>query len=103
MINDLMPLSGEVLGDELELTLSDLCRACHLHAEEVVELVEEGVIEAAGRDLSHWRFRATSVRRIHCAVHLRRDLGVNWAGAALALELLDELHMLRSRLRRLDR
>jgi chaperone modulatory protein CbpM len=33
---------------------------------------------------------------------LRRDLGVNWAGAALALDLLDELQELRARLRRFE-
>lgn len=104
MINELLPLlSGEVLEEELELTLADLCRACRLHAEEVAELVEQGIVEPAGRDVADWRFRGTSVYRVRCAVHLRRDLGVNWAGAALALELLDELHVLRTRLRRFER
>lgn len=104
MIDELLPLlSGEVLEEELDLTLADLCRVCRLHAEEVVELVEQGIIEPAGRDVSHWRFHGTSVRRIRCAVHLRRDLGVNWAGAALALELLDELQLLRARVRRFER
>jgi chaperone modulatory protein CbpM len=43
-----------------------------------------------------------SVRRVRCALELKRDLGVNWAGAALALELLDELNSLRARLRRFE-
>jgi chaperone modulatory protein CbpM len=33
-------------------------------------------------------------------VHLQRDLGVNLAGAALALELLDRIEHLRAQLRR---
>lgn len=104
MKNDLLPLlSGDVLEEDMELTLAELCRACRLHAEQVVELVEEGIVEPAGRDVAQWRFRGTSVSRIRCAVHLRRDLGVNWAGAALALELLDELQMLRARVRRFER
>ena len=77
-------------------------RACRLPAEQVFELVEEGIVEPLGRDALHWRFQGVSVRRVCCAVQLRRDLGVNWAGAALALELLDELHMLRARLRRFE-
>lgn len=104
MRNELLPLlSGEVLEEERDLTLNDLCRACHLPAEQVFELVEEGIVEPVGHDASRWRFRGTSIRRIRCAVHLRRDLGVNWAGAALALELLDELYTLRTRLNRFER
>jgi len=31
------------------------------------------------------------LRRVKTAIHLQRDLGVNLAGAALALELLDRI------------
>ena len=68
----------------------------------IVEFVEEGVIEPIGRDPARWRFRAISVRRVRCAQRLEQDLGVNTAGVALALELLDELEQLRARLRRLE-
>ncbi len=103
MIDELLPLlSGEVLEEDVELTLADLCQACRLPAEEVFELVEEGIVEPVGRDTPHWRFHGRSVSRVRCAVQLRTDLGVNWAGAALALDLLDELHVLRGRLRRFE-
>jgi chaperone modulatory protein CbpM len=103
MKNQLLPLlSGEVLEETVELSLADLCQACRLSAEQVLELVEEGIVEPVGRGVSHWRFAGASVRRVHCAVQLRRDLGVNWAGAALALDLLDELNWLRDRLRRFE-
>jgi len=95
-------LSGEVLEEEVELTLAELCRICELPAEEVFNLVEEGVIEPRGDEPSHWRFRGVSVRRVRCARRLERDLGVNFAGAALVLDLLEELEVLRARLRRLD-
>lgn len=104
MRNELLPLlSGEVLEEEGDLSLNDLCRACHLPAEQVFELIEEGIVEPLGHDVSRWRFQGTCIRRVRCAVHLRRDLGVNWAGAALALELLDELYTLRTRLNRFER
>ncbi len=103
MKDELLPLLvGDVLEENVELSLADLCRSCRLPADEVVELVAEGIIEPLGRDAIHWRFQGTSVRRVRCAVKLRQDLGVNWAGAALALELLDELRRLRARLRRLE-
>ena len=93
-------LSGDVLGEDVELTLAELCRTCQLPAERVDELVEWGIIEPLGREPAAWHFRWTSVRRVRCALRLERDLGVNLAGAALALDLLDELNRLRVRQRR---
>jgi chaperone modulatory protein CbpM len=39
---------------------------------------------------------------VRCVIHLQRDLGVNLAGAALALDLLEELQQLRARISRLQ-
>ena len=94
-------LSGDVLEEEVEMTLAELCRICRVPAERIFELVEEGVVEPLGQNPAHWRFQWISVRRAHCALRLEQDLGVNIAGAALALDLLEELKTLRSRLSRL--
>jgi chaperone modulatory protein CbpM len=102
MKKDLLELlSGEVLEEDVELTLAELCRVCQLPAERVMELVEEGVVEPRGRDPARWRFRGASVRRVRFVVRVERDLGVNVAGAALALDLLEELEGLRERIERL--
>lgn len=90
-----------VLDEDYHLTLGDLCRICGITAEQVLALVEEGVIEPSARE--PWRFQAISIRRVRCAYHLHRDLGINLAGAALAVELLEEIEQLRARLRRLER
>ena len=95
-------LAGELLDDDAELSLAELCRACELTTERVVELVEEGVIEPFGSDRGRWRFRSISIYRVRRMQRLERDLGVNVAGAALALELLDELERLRRRLQDLE-
>jgi len=95
-------LSGEIVEENIELSLADLCRVCQLPAERVFELVEEGVVEPVGRDPVRWRFQGISVRRVRCVQRLQRDLGVNIAGAALALDLLEEVKRLRARLRRLE-
>ena len=103
MNKDLLPLvSGEVLDDEIELTLSELCRACNIQAEQVLELFEQGLLEPQPGDANSWRFTGIIVRRVKRAAKLQRDLEVNWAGAALALELIDELDRLREQLRRLE-
>jgi len=104
MNGKLLPLlSGEILEEEVELSLDDLCRACQLSVEEVHIVVEQGIAEPMGGDSQNWRFHGTSVQRIRCAVHLRQDLGVNWAGAALALDLLEELRELRMRQSRFEK
>lgn len=91
--------TGEVLDETVEITLAELTRTCRVHAEWVMELVEEGVIEPRERSGPQWRFSATSVVRIQKAQRLQRDLGVNLPGIALALELLDRIDALEARLR----
>jgi chaperone modulatory protein CbpM len=86
-----MELHGELISQEPEFTLEDLCRSCMVASDEVVALVEEGVIEVHGTDVTQWRFRVSSFGRARTALRLQRDLGVNLAGAALALELLDRI------------
>ena len=96
---DLTPeLTGCILEEEEWLTLAQVCRACGVHAEWVVELVEEGVLEPSGPTMAQWRFAGASLRRVHVALRLQRDLGVNTSGVALALELMDEIRTLRARL-----
>ena len=92
-------LTGEVLDEDSEITLIQLCHTCSVSAETVEALVEHGVLEPAGKQGRHWCFPASSIRRIRIAMRLQRDLGVNVAGAALALELLDRIDQLNARLR----
>jgi chaperone modulatory protein CbpM len=92
-------LSGIVLEELTELTLAELSRACAVQVDCIVELVDEGVISPSGREPHRWRFNGTHMRRAKVALRLQRDLGVNLAGAALALQLLDEVESLRARLR----
>lgn len=90
---------GELLDEQAELTLNELCRACAVQATLLMELIDEGVIDPAGDAPEFWRFNALHLRRVRVAIRLQRDLGVNLAGAALALQLLDELDSLRRQLR----
>lgn len=92
-----------VLDDSIELSLSELSQALNISGEFVLSLVDEGIIEPEGGEASTWRFRSVCVARARCAVRLSQDLGVNLSGAALALDLLDEIHQLKSRLNRFER
>lgn len=96
-------LSNADLADELTLTLGELCRACELPAELILTLVDEGIVEPDGNEPRQWRFRSVCIARIRRARRLERDLGINLAGVALALDLLEELEQLKARVRRLER
>lgn len=93
--------TGIVLDEQTELTLVDLCGACAVEVESIVALVEEGVLEPSGGEQLQWRFTGVQLRRATVALRLQSELGINPAGVALALQLLDEIAVLRARLRAL--
>lgn len=104
---DKMPdkASGIILDEQGSLTLAEISSACAVEAGYIVELVEEGVItpEVApenqeSREPQSWRFSGMHLRHVRIASHLQGDLGVNLPGAALAMQLLDEVEVLRRRL-----
>jgi len=95
-------IKAAILDEQTELTLHDLCRVCNRHSEWIVELVNEGVLDPIGNDHEQWRFSGPSLQRAHAAMRLERDLGLNLAGIALALDLIEELEGLRQRLERLE-
>jgi chaperone modulatory protein CbpM len=95
-------ITGFILEENGTLGLRELSSACAVQAEYIIELVEEGVIEPVSYRRPRWQFTGESLTRARRAVALQRDLGLNIEGAALALDLIDELDRLRSRLRAID-
>ena len=103
MTRENRPIEAEPLDAHGPVTLRELCRACEVDADSVIEHVELGVIEPqAGRRPHEWRFPPYAVVRLRRAVRLRRDLSVDPNGAALALDLLEQVEALRQRLRRFE-
>jgi len=96
------PVSGQILDEETQVTLVQLCRACDVRGELIEAMVEQGILEPSGRRGSHWCFPSSSLKRTRITLHLQRDLGLNLAGAALALDLLDHIEELKARLRAVD-
>ncbi len=93
-------LSGPIFDETTEITIIELCEVCSIEIKLVDELVDEGILEPTGGGSEKRRFPYSSVRRTRTVIHLQRDLGLNLAGAALALELLDRIQNLRAQLRR---
>ena len=91
-------IEGQVIDDSTEITIVQLCRRCAVEAELIERLVDEGIIEPSRREGDILYFPHSCTRRTRIVLRLRSDLGVNMAGAALALELLDRIERLQSRL-----
>ena len=89
------PISAMLLDDSVEFSLAELCAACRVSEELIVEIVAEGIVEPLGGDPAQWRFTGFALARVQRVLRLQNDFGVNLPGAALALDLLEELERLR--------
>jgi chaperone modulatory protein CbpM len=95
-------IRGVILDENTEVTLDDLCRACRVDQAAIVALVEEGIVEPRAMDTMPWRFSGTTLPQVARALRLQRDLELNPAGVAFALDLLSEIEDLRKRLKIMD-
>jgi chaperone modulatory protein CbpM len=90
-------LTGTIFDQSAILTIKDLSRMCNVEERHIVEFVEEGVLNVV-EVRSEWHFTGDALRRARLAVRLERDLELNLAGVALALDLIEELQQLRREL-----
>ena len=84
------------------IELEVLAREAGLHPELVLRLVQLGVIEPLAVPGRAPQFPRDAPARLARMVRLRRDLGLNYAGAVLASQLLDRIEELEERLRRYE-
>jgi chaperone modulatory protein CbpM len=96
--SDTEALSGAIFEESAVLTVKDLSRICAVDERHIVEFVEEGVLQVIEINTTEWRFSGDALRRARLALRLERDLEINLAGVALALDLMEELKQLRREL-----
>ena len=92
-------MAGKVLSEDQKLTLREICKSCGLSEPKVRTYIEENVVEVRGDDVRLWRFSEVNMVQIRKAHRLERDLRLNPAGAALALELMSQIENLKSQLK----
>jgi chaperone modulatory protein CbpM len=80
----------------VQLSVEEFCQSAELTAEHLRKLVEHGIVQPFGETPAQWLFDVDALALAKRALRLHRDLQVQWAGVALALELMDELEHLRS-------
>jgi hypothetical protein len=82
--------------------LEALARQAGMHPELVRRFVALGLAEPAGGTAAAPLFATGTAARLARAARLRRDLGLSYAGAVLACELLERIDELEARLRRYE-
>jgi DNA-binding transcriptional MerR regulator len=87
-----MAVEVELLADE-----------AGMHPELVRRLERLGLLDPVRRNGLEPLYPRDAAARLARAVRLRRDLGLNYAGAVLACELLARIDELEARLRRYER
>jgi hypothetical protein len=83
--------------------LDTLAREARMHPELVRRLLALGLLERAGGTAAAPLYARGTAARLARAARLRRDLGLSYAGAVLACELLERIDELEARLRRYER
>jgi chaperone modulatory protein CbpM len=96
------PVNGVPL-EEVALSLEELARACDVEPDWVVRHIRAGVLgEGDSVEITSVRFRSGDLLRARGLLSLERTFDANEEIAALVLDLGDEIHRLRARLRVLE-
>jgi chaperone modulatory protein CbpM len=82
--------------ERFTLSLNEVCHSFGVTTETIITIVDEGIITPSGERESSWKFDSKDMQLIRTVLQLHNDLGINFAGAALALELLDEIQHLKA-------
>jgi len=90
--------AGPRAGDTLDIDA--LAAEAGLHPDVVRRFVDLGLLAPAPGPGREPRFPRDAAAILACAQRLRRDLGIGYAGAVLACELLSRIDDLQTRLRR---
>ncbi|MES2219225.1 MAG: chaperone modulator CbpM [Pseudomonadota bacterium] len=83
-------VTGIVLDGNTTITFTEIRQRYNIREELLLEMIEHGLVEPLKpkQDEIH----LTELPRIESALHLYNDLGVNIAGAVLALDLMQQLN-----------
>lgn len=85
----------------MHLSTEEICRLSNISTDTVVKIVEFGIIKPEDDQIQsrlpeEWTFNPNVVSIAKKAVRLHNDLEIEWAGIALAIDLLEELEYLRN-------
>lgn len=93
-----------LLGEPSGLGVKQMARLSAVHPELIERLVRLGLLEPINQsdDIAQWRFSERTVAVVGRIMRLRNQLGINYAGIGVVLDLLDRIERLESRLLELE-
>lgn len=89
--------------EESSFSLDELCEISHVTPNFIIDLITYEIICPEGATPNEWLFDMRQLQRIQTVLRLQRDLEINLAGAAVVLDLLDEMEQLRAKAELLER
>ena len=87
------------MNSNIVYTTYAICSSHEISNEILSDMVSWGIATPSGTTLKKWLFSQDDYDRIGCASRFNKDLDINIPGAAMALELLDELDKIRRELK----
>ena len=86
-------------SDKIIYNKRAICSSFNISNEMLLDMVSWGIASPSGSSPDKWLFSHSDYERIGRAIRFNKDLDINVPGAALALELLDELGRIRNSIR----
>lgn len=86
-----------MLNDNVFYTTKAVCKSYKLNQSTVGEMVSWGIAEPSGNKPEKWLFSHKDFERIGRASRFNKELEINIPGAALALQLLEDIQNLRNK------
>lgn len=83
------------MNENVIYTMYAICNSYKLSQETIDEMVSWGIAEPTGNIPEKWLFTQKDFDRIGRASRFSKDLNINIPGAALALELIEDIQKLR--------
>ncbi|GEM_PF-660679 len=87
------------------LRIREVAVHCRIHPDLVDRFVSLGLIDpvnSGGREES-WLFQREVIPLVQKIIRLRNELGINYSGIGVVLDLLDRIHALEARIREMER
>lgn len=88
--------SDQTSGETTTLTFNEFHEKFSVDENVFLEMLEYSLIEPVKQEPEVVYLDLEALHRMESALRLQEDLGINISGAALALELLDEISEMRS-------
>jgi DNA-binding transcriptional MerR regulator len=85
--------------------ITEIAELCNIHPGVIDRFVQLGLVDPAGRDENgtEWIFSRDAVSMVQKILRLRADLGINYAGIGVVLDLLSRIEQLETRIREMEK